>query len=132
MRALLTLAAAAASLSACATYGDYGRDDDYRSGRYRYEGSAWASRHGNGPLRGPGADVLDPWLAETEEGNLIVRAGWRGARDGWIDPETAERANVWFRRYADADRDLCLTDAEIRAGLAYAAEQVHRPRRRYG
>ena len=113
MRLVITLtAAAAAALAGCTTYGD-----DYGHDRYRYEGSAWTVRHG-GPLEGPGADVLDPWLAETEEGTAMVRAGWRAARDGWIDEQTAERANVWFRRHADTDRDLCLTDAEIRIALA--------------
>lgn len=118
MRLILALAAAAAALGGCATYDNHGSD------RYRYEGSAWAARQGGGPLRGPGVARLDPWLAETEEGSVIVRAGWGRARDGWVDSETAERANLWFRRYADRDRDLCLTDAEIRAALVWAARDV--------
>lgn len=110
--------AAAAALAGCATY-DRGGERDYR-----YEGSAY-DRRGGGPFDGPGADLLDPWLAETEEGAIIVRAGWSGARDGWIDEEVAERANAWFRRYADHDRDMCLTDAEIRTALV-AASRDHR------
>ena len=122
MRFVLALAAASA-LAGCATY------DDYGSGRYRYDGSAWATRHGGGPLRGPGVDRLDPWLAETEEGWAILRAGWRRARRGWIDERTAERANVWFRRQADSDDDLCLTDEEIRAALAWNARHIALARR---
>ncbi|HEX8527996.1 hypothetical protein [Allosphingosinicella sp.] len=119
---LVWAAAAAASLAGCATtYDDYGRRGGYGLGDdYRYEGSAYA-RRGGGPFDGPGADVLDPWLAETDEGQQIVRMGWRGVRDGWIDEDVARRANVWFRRYADEDRDMCLTDAEIRTALVTAA-----------
>lgn len=120
MRLIATLAAAAA-LAGCTTYDDRGG-----YGRYRYEGSAWNARSGGGggPLRGPGVDVLDPWLAETREGSVILRSGWESARGGFVDPDVAERANAWFRRYADSDRDWCLTDAEIRAALAWAARQA--------
>jgi hypothetical protein len=121
MRLKLALAAAAVGLSACATT-TY--DDDRGYGRYRYEGSAWNARHGGGPLHGPGVDRLDPWLAETEEGSLLVRSGWERARGGFVDDEIAERANAWFRRYADSDRDWCLTDTEIRAALAWAARDL--------
>ncbi|HYJ29346.1 MAG TPA: hypothetical protein VEW25_03290, partial [Allosphingosinicella sp.] len=94
MRLILVLAAAV-SLAACATYGHRGGHGGY--GAYRYDGSAWAARHGGNPFHGPGADLLDPWLAETDEGRAMVRAGWRGARRGRIGRETAERANIWFR-----------------------------------
>jgi hypothetical protein len=119
MRLILTLAAAA-TIAGCATY------DDGRGGygRYRYEGSAWNARGGSGPLRGPGVAILDPWLAETREGGVIVRSGWEAARGGFVDPDVAERANAWFRRYADTDRDWCLTDAEIRAALTWAARDA--------
>jgi hypothetical protein len=126
MRVLLALAAAAA-LTACTTYdGGYG-DDGY--GRYRYEGSEWGARHGGGALRGPGVDLLDPWLAETEEGQTMVRAGWHGARRGFVDRDVAVRANRWFRHYADADRDYCLTDDEIRQALVWGTRRLRRPRR---
>ena len=111
--ALAAATAAAAALGGCATY------DAYSDGGYRNEGSDYA-RHGGGPFRGPGADTLDPWLAETEEGQTLVRMGWSGIREGWIDEDVAERANAWFRRYADEDRDMCLTDAEIRTALVTA------------
>ena len=122
MRVILACAAAAAALAGCATY------DDYGGGHYRYEGSEWAVRQGGGPLRGPGAALLDPWLAETEEGWAIVRAGWRSARDGWIDEGTDERANIWLRRHADTDRDLCLTDEEIRHALAFTLRDMRHMR----
>jgi hypothetical protein len=134
MRLIFGVAAAAAALAGCATYDGYGYGGGYDGGgqsydRYRYEGSAWSGRRGGGPLRGPGVDRLDPWLAETPEGAAIVRSGWRGARRGRVDARTAERINIWFRRYADGDRDLCLTDAEIRLALVLAARHVERVRR---
>lgn len=115
MRLILGLAAAACALGGCATYDDYD-GDGYGYGRYRYDGSAWADRGGRGG--GSGAGLLDPWLAETEEGREIVATLWPRTRRGRIDARTAEEANVWFRRHADADRDLCLTDVEIRSALA--------------
>jgi hypothetical protein len=127
---LIIILAASAGLAACATYGPDRYGGGY--GDYRYEGSAWAGRHGARGFRGPGADMLDPWLAETPEGRSIVRAGWRDARDGRIGRETAHRANVWFRRHADADRDLCLTDAEIRSALAQGGWHIERYRRSRG
>lgn len=127
---LILVAAAASTLAACATYGPGGYGGGY--GDYRYDGTAWTSRHGATPLRGPGARLLDPWLAETEEGRAIVRSGWRGARRGRIGRETAHRANVWFRRHADRDGDLCLTDEEIRAALAWGALHLARYGRRSG
>jgi len=128
MRTLLILAAAA-GLAACATYEPNGYYGDDRYGDYRYDGSAWAARHGGNPFRGAGADMLDPWLAETDEGRAMLRAGWRDARDGRIRRGTAHRANVWFRRHADADGDLCLTDHEIRVALAWGARHISRYRR---
>ena len=127
MRLILVLAAAT-SLAACTTYGDRGG-----YGGYRYDGSAWSERRGGAyGLRGPGVELLDPWLVETVEGRQIVRSGWRSARGGRIDRRTAERANIWFRRHADVDDDLCLTDLEIRAALAQSAWQISRYRRSRG
>ena len=102
-RAMLTLTAGAACLSACATYGDYGYHDDYYYGGADY---AWG-----------GEQALDPWLAETDEGREIVALRFDGARD----PQAAQEANIWFRRYADTDNDLRLTDAEIRLALVQAS-----------
>jgi hypothetical protein len=132
---LIFVLAAVTGLAACATYDTdgygYGHGDGYgrgeRYGDYRYEGSAWSRRRGGSyDLRGPGVDLLDPWLIETVEGRQIVRSGWRAARRGRVDRRTAERANIWFRRHADADGDLCLTDAEIRSSLAQSRLHLSR------
>ncbi|MGF1550579.1 MAG: hypothetical protein ACFBQW_08660 [Sphingomonadaceae bacterium] len=85
-------------------YGDYRGDDDYRD----YAGGIWVGER-------PGA--LDPWLSETEEGREIVA---RRFGEG-LSREERRRANIWFRRYADSDDDLRLTDAEIRVALAFLA-----------
>lgn len=114
--ALVVLAAGVTA--ACAYRGDYGYapdpygEDGMRYGEYSYFGDRFAGR---------GADLLDPWLADTKEGRTIVAAGFSGAADGRIDAGTADRANVWFRRYADTDADLRLTDEEIRVALVQAA-----------
>ena len=106
VRLILTLAAAAAALSACAYYGA-------RYGGYDYAGRDYAAPRDDG--------LLDPWLAETDEGRTIVATGFGAAAEGRLDQDTAERANIWFRRYADTDRDLRLTDEEIRVALVQAA-----------
>lgn len=119
IRALVPLAAAAIAVAGCAHdpygYGPYGG--------YDYEGTQWSAPPSVGDLAGPGVEILDPWLAGTSEGRAIVAAGFRGARIGFVDEDTAHRANVWFRRYADTDGDLCLTDPEIRVALAQAAPE---------
>lgn len=122
MRALVPLAAAAALAAGCAhdpyDSGPYGSGP---YGGYDYEGTQWAGRPHVGDLAGPGVEILDPWLAGTAEGQAIVAAGFRAAATGFVDEETAHRANVWFRRYADTDGDLCLTDPEIRVALVQAS-----------
>jgi hypothetical protein len=110
------LLAAALATAGCATshrgygYGD-GEDYDYAGTDY--------DRLGNdcGTFSGSGGDMLDPWLACTDEGEDLVRAMFGAGRDGTIDGGTADRANIWFRRHADTDRDMRLTDPEIKAAL---------------
>ena len=126
---------AAAGLPACTSYYDdyahgpgyynYGGDrvgwDDFGPyGDYRYEGdyydpAGWRDR--DAYLSGAGVERLDPWLALTPEGRDIVTLGFDTDNDGRIAEDTAERANIWFRRYADTDDDLRLTDPEIRVAL---------------
>ena len=108
--AILALAASA-GLAAC-TYGD----------GHAYHGGEWDGPRQpyQGALRGPGVEILDPWLAETEEGRAIVTLGFRDAADGEISEDIAHRANIWFRRYADSDRDMRVTDPEIRTALVAA------------
>ena len=110
---LATLGAAALATGGCATY------DMERA----YAGSAWSAERGDpgGALQGPGMEILDRWLAETREGRTIVRLGFRDAADGEVSEDIAHRANIWFRRYADTDRDMRITDPEIRTALVAAA-----------
>ena len=107
--------AAAFIVTGCATY-----DRDYgdRGGDFDYAGSDY-DRLGNdcGTFGGPGGDMLDPWLACTGEGEDLVRALFGVGRAGRVDEETADRANIWFRRHADTNRDMRLTDPEIKAAL---------------
>jgi hypothetical protein len=130
--AITTLAAIAAlGLGACTTYDGYGHDgyghDGYGRGGYGgygYEGVDYGPHHRGGHqgrLTGPGAAVLDPWLSGTEEGTIIVTTGWGSARQGFVSRDVARRANVWFRRYADANRNRRLTDREIRLALIQAS-----------
>ena len=123
-RAILSLIVGltALGLPACA-YNDH-RTRGYD--RYSYDGDAWRGRHPGpyrGELRGPGVDILDPWLLETPEGRAIVTVGFRDAVRGRISEDVAHRANIWFRRYADTDRDMRVTDREIRLALIYASRE---------
>jgi hypothetical protein len=136
-RTLLTLLALA-GVSACA----WGYDEHYYgSGRADYaapapvyRGRAWAAPQPprapfEGALRGPGLAQLDDWLKDTPEGRAIVTLGFTDAADGVISEETADRANIWFRRYADTNRDMIVTDPEIRTALV-AASRRYMARRR--
>ena len=119
-RAILSAGLAALALSACA----YDRYHD-RHGDYAYDGDDWrggATRMPyEGELRGPGLDILDPWLRETREGQAIVTMGFMAAAEGFVSEDTAHRANIWFRRYADENGDMRITDPEIRIALVAAA-----------
>lgn len=130
----IALLLAAAGLSACTYYDDYGygpgyhgRGHDYvgwddfgRYGDYHYAGDYYDAQRWNGGgtyFGGAGVDQLDPWLALTPEGRDIVMLGFDTDDDGMIAGDTADRANIWFRRYADSDQDMRLTDPEIRVAL---------------
>lgn len=121
MRALVSILATGVALTigACA-YDDYHYGRGY--GGYAYDGAEWRERRPYaGELTGPGVDVLDPWLIDTREGRAIVTLGWNDAGNGYVSEEVAHRANIWFRRYADHDRDMRITDPEIRTALVSAA-----------
>lgn len=133
---LIVAAGAALTLSACATYYDdyhHGYGDpyygpqgaDYAMGDYAYDGEDYAYDYAGAlpdeGLEGPGVELLDPWLRHTVEGRHIVALGFRDAGHGYVDEDVAHRANIWFRRYADSDRDMRLTDPEIRIALVQAA-----------
>ena len=69
-RAILLSGLAAVALGACAHDPYYGPPRD--PGDYGYDGEHWRERATRmpyeGELRGPGLDILDPWLRETREG----------------------------------------------------------------
>ena len=135
-RTLLTMTGLAA-LSACAWaydehYGDPGRSAA-ATPPPAYQGRAWAEPRPvrapfEGELSGPGLAQLDDWLKDTPEGRAIVTLGFTDAAGGVISEETADRANIWFRRYADTNRDMTITDPEIRTALV-AASRRYLPRR---
>lgn len=81
-----------------------------------YDGGRYGPR-GVGGIGGSGGGELDPWLSETAEGERFVLHVFDTDRDGRIKASAANRANTWFRRYADTNRDMRLTDAEIRIAL---------------
>ena len=88
---------------------------------HAYAGAAWdGERPEIEELEGPGVAILDRWLAETREGRAIVTTGFRDAAEGEVSEDVAHRANIWFRRYADTDRDMRITDEEIRIALVTA------------
>ncbi|HEV2746030.1 MAG TPA: hypothetical protein VGW34_01870 [Allosphingosinicella sp.] len=110
------------------------RDGDRRYGEYGYVGRDFAedrAHGGRGRYGGEGGDALDPWLAQTRDGQDIVRMGFDEDNDGRVEGDTAERANSWFRRYADTNRDLRLTDEEIRVALRQAVRDRPWPGPRY-
>jgi hypothetical protein len=126
--AIGALFVAALGTAACETYyDDYGRHGGGRWGGYDYVGGDY-DRIGNdcGFFRGSGGGLLDPWLACTQEGQGIVRAGFDRGKNRRISEATAERANIWFRRHADTDRDLRLTDPEVRIALVNGARHLRR------
>lgn len=128
-RGTVALAAVAAAVAGCADGYGYGAAPDWYGpqayhGDYDYQGRDYDygdADQSQNPFRGAGAPLLDPWLALTPEGRQVIAMGFR-SRDGVISEEVADRANIWFRRYADTNRDLALTDEEIRIGLAQASQ----------
>jgi hypothetical protein len=130
--AIVTLFATALGVAACETYNDYDRGygggrNDY--GSYDYTGRDY-DRIGNdcGFFEGGGGDLLDPWLACTREGQKLVRDRYDRDEDRVVSEATAEQANIWFRRYADENRDMRLTDPEIKAALVTHVRFTRRER----
>lgn len=123
---LTSLAGMAASACSYDPYRDRARH--HGSGGYAYGGGEWDERRGAdvGDLDGPGLAILDPWLKETREGRAIVTLGFREAGRGFVSEDVAHRANIWFRRYADQDGDMRITDPEIRIALVAAAAPYSR------
>jgi len=73
---------------------------------------------------GEGASHLDPWLSGTEPGQRLILAEFDRNHDGRIGVDRAGEANRWFRRFADRNHDLRLTDAEINRGLIVAERKL--------
>jgi hypothetical protein len=129
-RTVLTILALA-GVSACA----WGYDEHYYSGGWTaeaapgpaYRGRQWAAPRAvrtpfEGALTGPGLAQLDDWLKDTPEGRAIT-LGFGDAANGVISEETADRANIWFRHYADTNHDMTITDPEIRTALVAASRR---------
>lgn len=109
-RAMIGLAAVAMGLLSACTYDSaYGRGDGYPY----YAGGSYGRRG----IGGTGAKDLDPWLSGTRAGTVLVLARFDRNYNGEIGSGRAGEANRWFRRYADTNRDLRLTDEEIGIGL---------------
>jgi len=111
----------ALGVSACAYYDEYAMAAPRGYGPYGYQGAAYGPSGGPAYFTGSGAAVLDPWLADTPEGRQFVGTRFDARRDGRISAEAAHQANIWFRRYADVNRDMQLTDEEIRLALVQAS-----------
>ena len=143
LRQTLLTGLAACGLSACSWGYGYGPGYSYPYGYTNgggaapygygpgpvYQGTQWtpaaapqAPRQAyTGQLSGPGVETLDEWLRDTGEGRAIVTLGFRDAAEGVVSEDVAHRANIWFRNYADSNRDMTITDEEIRTGLVSAA-----------
>lgn len=97
--------------SACAhdpyRYGGPGPNDGYGYGGDDYGGAAMDD-----------LDVLDPWLANTREGGIIVE---RALGDDHWEVQAVRDLNIRFRRFADSNRDQRLTDHELRTALTRCA-----------
>ena len=103
-------------------YGHHGGyyNDDYRGGN-GYHGDHGYGDYRDSPFRVSQRGRLDPWLAHTWEGHKFIRDHYRVGRDNVLSRRDADEANAFFRRWADVDRDLRLTDVEIRTALTHTA-----------
>jgi len=97
-------------------HGSYAQD--YRGGNGYHGNHGYAERYASN-FTGPGAGNLDPWLAQTREGQQFVRDNYSVGRRGEISSGVARSVNRFFRRWADTNRDYRLTDAEIRTALVH-------------
>jgi hypothetical protein len=121
---IATLFTAALGVTSCAYYDDYAQAAPAGYGPYGYHGRAYGHHQGPASFTGEGAALLDPWLAETPEGRRFVGTRFDARADGRISAEAARHANIWFRRYADTNRDMTLTDEEIRLALTQAGRTL--------
>ena len=61
-----------------------------------------------------------PGCSTRPEGRAVVTLGFSEAANGLVSEDVAHRANIWFRRYADENCDMRVTDPEIRTALVTA------------
>lgn len=74
-------------------------------------------RYGEYGVGGDGAGHLDPWLNGTQQGQRLILGFFDRNYNGRIGIDRAGEANRWFRRFADRDHDLRVTDHEINRAL---------------
>lgn len=114
---LTVLAGVFMSMTAgCTTPGEreFGYQDRLPDGTYPvYQGG----RYGEYGIGGAGAKHLYPWLNGTQPGQRLILAFFDRNYNGRIGLDRAGEANRWFRRFADRDHDLRITDDEINRGL---------------
>lgn len=103
-------------VAACATAGKpgHGYHDRAPDGSYPVYAGGHFGEYGVG---GDGARHLDPWLNGTQPGQRLILAFFDRNYNGRIGVDRAGEANRWFRRFADRDHDLRVTDDEINRGL---------------
>ncbi len=77
-------------------------------------------------IGGDGAEWLDPWLSGTVPGQHLVQTRFDRNFNGRIGIDRAGEANRWFRRFADRNGDLRLTDREISWGLVTIDRSLRR------
>lgn len=116
MAARMIFAGVLLALGGCA----YDRADGGGEGLPYYSGGSY----GPNGVGGTGARALDPWLAGSSEGRALILARFDRNRNGEIGEDRAEEANRWFRRFADTNRDLRLTDREIKRGLERVGREL--------
>jgi hypothetical protein len=112
MRRLILIPLCLAAVAAC-THDPYryGPSGGYGPADYDYAGDDWGGRDWDDLSR------LDPWFEDTREGQAILSR----SIDGGLHPDAVRDLNIRFRRFADTDGDLRLTDEEIRLALVRCA-----------
>lgn len=109
--------------AACTTTGEKAYQDRLPDGTYPvYQGG----RYGEYGIGGAGAKRLDPWLNGTQPGQRLILAFFDHNYNGRIGLDRAGEANRWFRRFADRDHDLRITDDEINRGLVALDRKLRR------
>lgn len=112
-------------VAACTTPGNSGQSFGDRAPDGSYAVYA-GGRYGEYGVGGVGAKHLDPWLNGTQPGQRLILAFFDRNYNGRIGIDRAGEANRWFRRFADRDHDLRVTDDEINRGLVALDRKLRR------